>query len=176
MNNNKKFKIQSPIFKVFLLTIFLSGIFQFAAVAQKRYGYAIMGLRCGNQDPERNRIYYSPIIELNTLNFPRYAEGIDPAIPLYSVRYYNYAISKWFEFHLKQYHNVRVTDPEEYQRKFTSVVFKATNAATCNDEKTDASCFFTDKDELSLQREKAIRENKSALHAGTTCEVISLEQ
>ena len=160
--------------KIFLLLILSVAITQLTVKAQKRYGYAVLGFRCGNQDPERNRLYYSPVIELNTLNFREYTEGIDPAIPLYSVRYYNYAISRWFEMYLKKYHNIQITDPFEYERKFISIVFNTKNAGSCNEQKTDTPCFFTDKNELALQRENAIRESKLPQNAGNTCEVISL--
>ena len=161
--------------KIIMFVILIAGILPLVSDAQKRYGYAILHFKCGSDDPQRNRVYYSPIIELNTLNFPRYTDGIDPAIPVYSVRYYNYAISKWFESFVKQYYNIQINDPNSYERKFKSIVFNEKNASSCNDTKTNADCFFTDKEELSIQREEAVRESKLPIHEAKFCEVISLK-
>ena len=161
--------------KIIMFFILLAGILPLASDAQKKYGYAILHFRCGSEDPRRDRVYYSPIIELNTLNFPRYTDGIDPAIPVYSVRYYNYAIFKWFESFVKQYYDIMINDADRYERKFESVVFNAKNASSCNETKTSTNCFFTDKYELSIQREDAIRESKLPIHEGKFCEIISLK-
>ncbi|MEO5891549.1 MAG: hypothetical protein ABIQ31_14960 [Ferruginibacter sp.] len=80
--------------KVLLLTVLLASIVSFKSSAQKKYGYTVLYFRCGDADAERDSIYYSPVIELNTLNFPPHTEGMDPAIAPYSVRYYNYALAK----------------------------------------------------------------------------------
>lgn len=160
--------------KIIMFVILCTCLFSMTSSAQKKYGYAILYFKCGTDDPSRDRIYYSPIVELNTLNFARYTEGIDPAIPIYSVRYYNYAISKWFEMFIKQYYNIQVNDPNRYERKFTSIVFNSENTQSCNDTKTNPDCFFTDKNELLIKRENAIKESKLPIYENTTCEVISL--
>ncbi len=142
------------------------------AQTQKKYGYAVAYLRCGNEDPQRNKIYYSPVIELNLLNFDKYTEGIDPLIPKFSVRYYNYAMSKWFSIYLKEKHRIAINDPERYLRKDSTVVF--TKDAACNEEKTSEPCFFTDKAELDLQRRKEIDNHRLTEYAPNFCEVIEL--
>ncbi|MEO6723344.1 MAG: hypothetical protein ABIN67_23455 [Ferruginibacter sp.] len=161
--------------KIIMFLILLTGVFYLRADAQKKYAYAILNMRCGNEQPHRDRLYFSPIIELNTLNFPKYTEGIDPAIPIYSVRYYNYALLKWFELFIKQYYNIQVTDPEKYERKFTSVLFNEKNSLSCNDQKTNIDCFFTDKNELAARRDKAIKETKLLVTQNQICEVVSLD-
>lgn len=161
--------------KIIMFVILLAGIFKFDAGAQKRYGYAILNMRCGDEDPNRDRVYYSKIIELNALNFPMYTTDMDPSIPIYSVRYYNYALLKWFESFVKQYYNIQVTDPKKYERKFTAVVLNAKNALSCNDQKTNTACFFTDKNELTIQRDKAIKEAKLSISQHHICEVVSLD-
>ena len=140
--------------------------------AQKKYGYAIIQIRCGKQDPQRNRVYYSPIIELNSLNFEQYTEGIDTSIPTYSVRYYNYAIAKWFEEHLKRQYRIAINDPEKYERGATMVVYN--REGECNADKTSLGCFFTNKDQLAAQRKTAIGESKLESNSGNICEVIEL--
>ena len=160
--------------KIIVFVIFLTVIFQSSAQAQKKYGYAVMYLRCGDEDPQKDRVYFSPMIELNALNFPKYTDGIDPAIPPQSVRYYNYAISRWFEHFLKQYYRVAINDPDKYERKFRSFIFNDTGGAQCNNDKTNIPCFFTDKNQLSLMRENAIRESKLPESEMNHCEVIAL--
>jgi hypothetical protein len=161
--------------KIIMCILLLTTLFNLKADAQKRYAYAILNMRCGNQYPDRDRVYFSPIIELNTLNFPMYTEGIDPSIPMYSVRYYNYALLKWFELFIKQHYNIQVTDPEKYERKFTSVVLNEKNALSCNDQKTNAACFFTDKNELITKRDNAIKESKLLVSENHICEVVPLD-
>ena len=142
------------------------------ASAQKKYGYAVVYLRCGNDDNQRNKVYYSPVIELNALNFEKYTRDVDPSIPLYSVRYYNYALSKWFEIYLKEKHKVAINEPGKYLRKDSTVVF--TKSSDCNQEKTNTPCFFMDKSAIDLQRRKEIDEARLEKHASDYCEIVEL--
>jgi hypothetical protein len=142
------------------------------AQTPKKYGYAIAYLRCGSEDSQRNKIYYSPVIELNLLNFDKYTDGIDPLIPKFSVRYYNYAMSKWFSIYLKEKHRVAINHPERYLRKDSTVVFS--KSAACNEDKTSEPCFFTDKAQLDLQRRKEIDEHRLKDYAPNFCEIVEL--
>ncbi|MCW3092414.1 MAG: hypothetical protein JWP81_3483 [Ferruginibacter sp.] len=160
--------------KILLLIVLLSGICGSRLYAQKKFGYAVLHLRCGAGDPDRNRVYYSPVIELNSLNFDKYTNGMDPAIPRFSVRYYTYAIDKWFEMYLSDKYRVMVNHPDKYERNATSVIFDENNKAHCNDDKTDPGCFFTDKQKLIMHRNKAIAESKLPKHENEICDVISL--
>lgn len=146
----------------------------FQSYSQKKYGYTVIHLRCDQQDPYRDRIYFSPIIELNQLNFDRYTKGIDPTFPKYSVRYYNYAIAKWFEIFLEEQYGILVNDAEKYERNATCVVFDQKNNNDCNNEKTHPGCFFTEKQKLIAIRDNAIHDSKLPTHAHEICEVIAL--
>jgi hypothetical protein len=145
-----------------------------ACDAQKKYGYTVLQFRCGDNDAERDRLYYSPVIELNTLNFARYTEGIDPAIPQYSVRYYNYAIAKWFENYLSDKYKVFINTPGKYARKSKTVIFNERNKADCNDTKTSPPCFFLSQEELAEIRKSDIAEQRGTTHSGAVCEVTDL--
>jgi hypothetical protein len=160
--------------KILMLIALLAGIACFKSYSQKRYGYAVINFRCGDDDPQKDRVYYSPVIELNTLNFPKYTDGLDPTIAQYSVRYYNYAISKWFEIYLKDSYKILVNHPDKYARKSKSVVYNDSNKAGCNADKTNTGCFFMNKEELSIQRSKAISESRSPENQTIICEVIDL--
>jgi hypothetical protein len=160
--------------KILMFIALLNGISCCKSFSQKRYGYTVLNFRCGDNDPQRNRVYFSPVIELNALNFPRYTDGIDTAIPQFSVRYYNYAISKWFEIYLWKKHKILVNTPDRYARKSTSVIYNDENTAGCNDDKTNSGCFFMDKEELSIKRMNAINESRSPEYDRTICEVIDL--
>ncbi|MEP7109814.1 MAG: hypothetical protein ABI760_17595 [Ferruginibacter sp.] len=160
--------------KILMLAALTTGIFCFRSYSQIKYGYAVLYLRCGKEDPERNRIYYSPVIELDRLNFDKYIDGMDPAFAKYSVRYYNYAIAKWFELLLKEQFHIAVNVPEKYERNATSVVFDNKNDGSCNDDKTNPGCFFTDKKRLLTKRNNAINEDKLPQHNNAICEVINL--
>ncbi|MEP7142690.1 MAG: hypothetical protein ABI707_07460 [Ferruginibacter sp.] len=160
--------------KTLMLIALLAVIACFNSSSQKRYGYAVLHFRCGDHDPQKDRIYYSPIIELNTLNFPKYTDGVDPSIAQYSVRYYNYAISKWFEIYLREKYKILVNPPDKYERKSKSVVYNDSDKAGCNVDKTNPACFFLNKEELSIQRGKAISESKSPENNSITCEVVDL--
>ena len=160
--------------KRFVFVVCILTIMQVPIIAQKRYGYAVLYYRCGKEKPEKNRMYVGPVIELNVLNFPRYTDGIDPAIALYSVRYYNYAISKWLEEYLASHKLVIPGDPEKYQRKFRSVIFNEQQAAECNPDKTAMPCFFTDKAALIILRANDIRENRTPEKENNICEVVEL--
>lgn len=130
-------------------------------------------VRCGNNEPLKNKVYFSPIIELNQLNFPKYTDGVDPAIPKFSVRYYNYAIAKWFEIYLKEKYRIAVNDPEQYERNSISAVYNKISS-NCNGDKTEPACFFTDKEELKRIRQQAITDSKLPAYEPSICEVISL--
>src|SRR6187401_1561228 len=91
-------------------------LFSFFSHAQIKYGYTVLYARCGGDDSQRDKVYFSPIIELDRLNFPKFTDGVDPAIPRLSIRYYNYAIAKWFEIYLKDKYRIAVNDPEKYER------------------------------------------------------------
>jgi hypothetical protein len=160
--------------KILMLIAFMAGIACFKSYSQKRYGYTILYFRCGDDDPQKNRVYYSPVIELNTLNFPQYTDGMDPSIPQYSIRYYNYAISKWFEIYLKDKYKILINTRDKYARKSNSVVYDDKNNAACNDDKTNPGCFFLNKQELSIMRKDAISENRSPKYDSIICEVIDL--
>lgn len=151
-----------------------TGIFYSRSCSQIKYGYAVLHLRCGNADPQRNKVYYSPIIELDRLNFDKYTKGVDPSFPKYSVRYYNYAIAKWFEIYLQEHYNIAINDIEKYERNATCVVLNDKLKADCNADKTNPDCFFTDKQKLSLLRNTAISESKTPIHENDFCEVIAL--
>ena len=140
--------------------------------AQKKYGYAVVYLRCGDEDNLRDMVYYSPVIELNALNFEKYTKGMDPTIPQYSVRYYNYALSKWFEIYLKEKHKVAINHPDKYLRKDSTVVF--TKSIDCNSDKTSQPCFYTDKNQLDLIRRKEIDDAKLIEHSADYCEIVEL--
>ena len=141
---------------ILLLVALLAGIFCSRSYSQIKYGYAILYLRCGKEDPERNRIYFSPIVELDRLNFDKYTDGMDPALPKYSVRYYNYAITKWFEIFLEDEYRVAVNHPEKYERRDSCVIFNDMNNGDCNGDKTNPGCFFTDKQKILTSRNNAI--------------------
>ncbi len=139
-----------------------------------KYGYAVLYLRCGNDDAHRNKVYFSPVIELDRLNFKKYTDGMDPTFPLYSVRYYNYAITRWFEIFLKEKYQVAINDPEKYERYDTCVVFNNINYGSCSSIKTDPGCFFTSKQQINMLRDQAITESKKPDHQSDICEVIVL--
>ena len=157
---------------ILLLFLLFISYFPNHLSAQKKYGYAVVYLRCGNDDHQRNKVYYSPVIELNALNFEKYTRDVDPSIPLYSVRYYNYALSKWFEIYLKEKNKVAINDPEKYLRKDSTVVF--TKSDECNPDKTNDPCFFMDKSIIDLQRRKEIDEARLGKHASDYCEIVEL--
>lgn len=160
--------------KILLFISLLTGIFFCHSYSQKKYGYAVLHLRCGGEDPQRNRIYYSPVIELNQLNFGRYTDGVDPTFTKYSVSYYNYAIAKWFELLLKEQYRIAVNDAEKYERNATCVVFDDKNNGDCSEKKTDPACFFTDKKKLIIHRNNAIHESRLTKNKNDICEVINL--
>jgi len=160
--------------KMLLLFVILSVFYCIGVYAQKKYGYTVLYLRCGNEEPSKNKVYYSPIIELDRLNFPKFTEGMDPNFPKFSVRYYNYAIAKWFETYLKAQYGVAVNDPEHYQRKATSMVYDNKSDGSCNSDKTEPGCFFTDQQKLILIRKNAITESKLSKNNTTICQVIGL--
>lgn len=153
-----------------LAFLFIYPAFFHTASGQKKYGYAVVYMRCGADDNLRNTVYFSPVIELNALNFEKYTSGIDASIPLYSVRYYNYALSKWFEIYLKEKHKVLINDPEKYLRKDSTIVF--TRSADCNPDKTNEACFFMHRDQLEQMRRKQIDEAKLSEHSPEYCEII----
>ncbi|MBC7888003.1 MAG: hypothetical protein H7Z13_08930 [Ferruginibacter sp.] len=159
--------------KSLMFILLLISLFSSPTYSQKRYGYAVLYLRCGNTDPQRNRVYFSPVIELNTLNFTRYTVGMDPAFSKYSVRYYNYAIARWFEIFMKEKHKIEMNDPQKYERNATCVVFD-NSKGYCNDDKTSIDCFYTDQKKLILHKNNAISECKLFAHSNDICEVISL--
>lgn len=160
--------------KILLLIALLVIILCCQSYSQKRYGYAVLHLRCGKEDPEKNRLYYSPVIELNILNFDKYTDGVDPAFPKYSVSYYKYAIARWFELLLKEKYQIWITDPEKYERNVTTVVFDDKNNGDCKDGKTNTGCFFTDKQKLTTKRTNDISESNSPQNNHMICEVIAL--
>lgn len=129
-------------------------------------------LRCSKNDANKNKVYYSPVIELNGLNHKKYTEGMDSSIPEYSTRYYNYAILKWFEALLKDKYNIVLNDPEKYERQSTAVVYN--KSANCNEHKTELACFYTDKAQLTAIRNDAINENKQLKNSNNFCEIIEL--
>lgn len=143
-----------------------------SSYSQKKYGFAVVEFRCSKNDANRNRVYYSPVIELNGLNFKKYTEGMDTSIPAYSVRYYNYAILKWFEALLKDKYHIALNDPEKYERQSTAVVYN--KSASCNESKMDPSCFYTDEVQLTAIRNDAINENKLSANSNNFCEIIAL--
>ncbi len=159
---------------ILMLLLLFSLLICSHSYSQKKYGYAVLYARCSKTDPQRDRIYFSPIIELSVLNFKEYIAGIDPSIPAYSVRYYNYAILKWFEKLLKEKYNVAINDPEKYERQSTAIVFNPNG--NCNADNTNTYCFFTDKLQLVDQRNLSIIENKSPAQVGNVCEVTDLQQ
>ncbi|MEJ7586193.1 MAG: hypothetical protein WKI04_01400 [Ferruginibacter sp.] len=160
--------------KVLMLVTLFSGNCWFKIYAQKKYGYTILHFRCGNSDPQKDRIYYSPLVELNTLNFPEYTMGMDPSIIPHSARYYNYAISKWFEIYLKDKYKIRINSPDKYARKSITAVYNNTKQADCNDDKTSPGCFFLNREELSVQRKDAINKSRAPDNKTAVCEVIDL--
>ena len=160
--------------KILLLIVLLSTIFCHRGLSQMKYGYAVLHLRCGNDDAQRNRVYFSPVIELDRLNFEKYTDGMDPSFPKHSIRYYNYAITRWFEIYLKEKHRVHINDPEKYERYDTCVVFDNINSGYCSSIKTDPGCFFTNRQQLTMLRESAITESKKPEHQDDICEVIVL--
>lgn len=141
---------------------------------QKKYGYAVLQFRCGNDDAQKDRVYYSPVIELNTLNFPQFTDQLDPSIALHSVRYYNFAISKWFEIFLKDKYGIPVNDPAKYARKSHAVIYNEGNKNACDDKKTNPDCFFINKDELLKKRKGEIMQSKGADNRKSFCEVLDL--
>ncbi len=160
--------------KILLLIVLLSFIFCYPAWSQMKYGYAVLHLRCGNDDSQKNRVYFSPIIELDRLNFEKYTDGMDPSFPKYSIRYYNYAITRWFEMYLEEKHKVYVNDPEKYLRYDTCVVLQNKSSGSCTGDLTNADCFFTNKQLLKIIRDHAIAENKKPEHQSDICEIIVL--
>lgn len=160
--------------KILLLIVLPSMIFCCPAWSQMKYGYAVLHLRCGNDDSRRNRVYFSPIIELDRLNFEKYTDGMDPSFAKYSVRYYNYAITRWFEIYLQEKHKVYINDPAKYLRYDTCVVFNNTNNGTCTSNLTNAGCFFTSKQQLKMLRDHAITDSKKPEHQSEICEVVVL--
>ena len=158
-----------------LLLLALSGIcLCHPTIAQKRYGYTVLHFRCGDDDSQRDRVYYSPIIELNTLNFPQYTDGVDPAIAPFSVRYYNYAISKWFELYLRDRYKILTNTPDKYQRRSKTVIFNESNSVDCNPDKTNAPCFFMNKEELASKRAHDIAVNRLPDSSNNFCEIVDL--
>ncbi|CAN5462228.1 hypothetical protein BH11BAC3_BH11BAC3_31400 [soil metagenome] len=158
--------------KILMLLIIFLFLNCTSSYSQKKYGYAVVEFRCSKNDADRNKVYYSPVIELNGLNFKKYTEGMDTSIPVYSVRYYNYAILKWFEALLKDKYNITLNDPEKYERQSTAVVYN--KSTDCNDSKTDRACFYTDKLQLIAIRNNAINQNKLPANSNNFCEVIVL--
>lgn len=159
--------------KITVCLLLAAGIISLHSYAQKRYGYAILMMRCGDDDSNRNIVYFSPVIELNGLNFKKYTDGMDPAIPLHSVRYYNYAILKWFEIYLRQSKNIAYNHPERYERKASAMIYN--RRGNCNNDKTLIGCFFTDKNELALQRTQALKEARLDTNTSDFCEVVDVE-
>ncbi|MEO6546520.1 MAG: hypothetical protein ABIN94_00920 [Ferruginibacter sp.] len=160
--------------KALLLFVLLAGVFSTLCYSQKKFGYAVLYMRCGKNEPQKNQVYYSPVIELNVLNFNKYTDGVDPAIPKYSVRYYTYAIDKWFEIYLKDKYEVLVNDPDKYERNATSVIFDEQNKARCNDDKTSEECFFSDKEKIAVHRKNAIAEARLPIHQNEYCGVAEM--
>jgi hypothetical protein len=160
--------------KIIMFMIILEGIACNSSFSQKKYGYAVINFRCGDNEPGKDRVYYSPVIELNSLNFPQYTDGIDPAIPKYSVRYYNYAISKWFEIYLREKYQILINSEDKYARKSTSVVYNDKNNGTCDDDKMNRDCFFLIREELLIIRNRKIIESSSPDKKALICEVIEL--
>lgn len=158
--------------KLLLLTLLPVIIFYCSAAAQMKYGYAVLYLRCGNDDAQRDKVYYSPIIELDRLNFNKYTEGVDPEFTKYSVRYYNYAIAKWFEYFLKDRYHISINDAEKYERNSISVVLY--DGGGCSGDKTGTGCFFTNRQQLIRQRNKAIEEIRLPKNETEVCEVVVL--
>ncbi len=142
--------------------------------SQKKFGYAVLYLRCGDKDPNGDRVYYSPVIELDRLNFYPYTDGMDTAITPYSVRYFNYAISKWFEIYLRERYRIAVNDVEKYERDATATVYYYQLTVPCNAEKTSPGCFFTNKEELDKLRDAAIQQSKIVAGENGICEVIDV--
>ena len=99
---------------------------------------------------------------------------MDHSIPRNSVRYYNYAIARWFESYLKQRYGIAANDPEKYERNAMSVVLDQKSSEDCDLQKTSAGCFFTNKQKLIEQRNSAILESKLPANANLICEVIAL--
>ena len=155
-----------------MLTGLIFYIACFDTYSQKRYGYTVLYFRCGDNEPGKDRVYYSPIIELNTLNFPQYTDGVDPAFAKYSVRYYNYAISKWFESFLSEKHKV-MNSLDRYARHSNTVIYNDSNGQGCDIDKTNNSCFFLNREELSRRRKQEINESRAKIDS-TFCEVIDL--
>ena len=158
--------------KIAMLTVLSVLLFCSCCNAQMKYGYAVLHLRCGNNDAQRNTVYYSPVIELDRLNFEKYTKGVDPSFPLYSVRYYNYAIARWFEIYLLEHRKIAFNDPEKYERNVAFNVFD--DKGNCNADKTDPDCFFTDKQKIIKHRNNGISESRSAVHENDFCGVIAL--
>ena len=162
------------MFKMLLLTMLMTGIHCCSAYAQKKYGYISFNFRCGDNDPQRDRIYFSPVIELNTLNFQKYTEGMDPGFVPFSVQYYNYAMGKWFEAYLREHYKVFTNESGKYARRSTTVIYHEGNEQACNDDKTISGCFYLSKDELELKRKHAIAEARDSQNSSSICEVIDL--
>lgn len=155
-----------------IMLMFTISIIQLCA--QKKYGYTMLHLRCGDRDAQKDKVYFSPVIELNIVDFPKYTKGMDYTIHKYSVRYYNYAIARWFEFYIYQHHGIAVNDPEKYERNAVSVVLDEKSEGGCDLQKINADCFFTDKNKLEAQRNAAILESKQPANANLICEVVAL--
>lgn len=159
--------------KIIMFTLLLTAITHYEAYTQKKYGYAVIHFKCGKEIPLKSRIYYGPVIELSLVNFEKYLAGIDPQLPLHSVRYYNYALGRWFDRYLQDRHHLALNDPEKYVHESTMVVFN--EKGLCNADKTAIGCFFTDKEYLVSLRNKAIHKSRDPDLADTICEVIDLK-